>query len=68
MSVRVVAALSMSHTQAAATQVLCPGRAGKARDKDRQTEERTRSGEATVLRLEEKGSSTEMVRGAESGS
>lgn len=47
-SFRVVAAPSASHTQAAATQVLCPGRDGRARDS--QTEERTVSGEATALR------------------
>lgn len=52
MSVRLVTASSMSHTEAAATQTLCPGRDRQARDTDRQTEERTRSEEATVLRSE----------------
>lgn len=52
MSVRVVAAPSMSHTKAAATRALCPGRDRQARDKDRQTEEWTRSDEATALRSE----------------
>lgn len=48
MSVRAVAAPSVSHTQAAATQVLCPGRDRKAREKDTET----RGGEATAPRSE----------------
>lgn len=48
MCVSAIATLSVSHTQAVATQVLSPERKGKARGKDRQTLEQTGSGEVTA--------------------